>query len=81
MIGRGVTVDEKRAWPTTGEDGEQHEQAHLSPSTLDREGSRVVFPVSLRQNAQVFGAQHVLSSDVATNVVVFVHLLVDVLWR
>jgi hypothetical protein len=79
--GRGVTIDKKYAWPTTGEGGEQREQAHLNSLTLDREGDRAVFPVPLRQNAQVFGAQHVLSSDAVTKVVVLVYLLVDVLWR
>jgi hypothetical protein len=33
----------------------------------------------LQQDAKVFGAQGILSSSVATDVVVFMHLLVDVL--
>ena len=38
-----------------------------------------VFPMPLQQDAKVFSAQGILSSGVATNVVVFMHLLVDVL--
>lgn len=75
------SVDEKCAWPATSEGREQHEQSHLNPLTLDREGGRAVFPLPLGQNAQVFGVQHVLSPNAATNVMVFVHLLVDVLRR
>jgi hypothetical protein len=33
----------------------------------------------LQQDAKVFGAQGILSSGVTTNVVVFMHLLVEVL--
>jgi hypothetical protein len=35
----------------------------------------------LQQDAKVFGAQGILSSGVATDVVVFMYLLVDVLGK
>jgi hypothetical protein len=35
----------------------------------------------LQQDAKVFGAQDILSSGVATDVVVFMHLLVEVLGK
>jgi len=47
--------------------------------TLAREGSRAVFPMPLQQDAEIFSAQRILSSAVATDVVVFVHLPINVL--
>jgi hypothetical protein len=51
----------------------------LDPLTLIREDARAVFPMALQQDAEVFGAQNILSSGAATGLVVFVHLSVDVL--
>jgi hypothetical protein len=47
--------------------------------TLVREGRRAVFLMPLQRDAEVFSAQAILSSGSATNVVVFIHLPVDVL--
>ena len=49
--------------------------------TLVREGRRAVLPIPLQQDAKVFGAQGILSSGKVTDVVVFMHLLVDVLTK
>jgi hypothetical protein len=47
--------------------------------TLVREGRRAVFLMPLQQDAEIFGARGILSSGAATNVVVFIHLPVDIL--
>jgi hypothetical protein len=50
----------------------------LNPLTLVREGRRVVSPILLQQDADVFGAQGILSPGAVTDLAVFVHLSVDV---
>jgi hypothetical protein len=50
----------------------KHEQAHLHPLALVCKGRHAVFPVPRQQDTSVFGAQGILSSCAATDIVVFV---------
>ena len=51
------------------------------PFTLVCEDRRAVFPMPLQQDAEVFGAQGILSSCAAIDVVIFVHLPINILRR